>query len=643
MADHVASIRATLKANAFSAGMREAAKGVASEGKKMGSSLGESLRHGIHGAKESLGEFGRELKHMLGLAVGLGGAFEVGEQLKEAVQLQSKFRDIAYNVSEAGQQTLTWQQAQEMVEKSAAKTGQRGGEMADAFDRVFKETGNLETAEASLDAIGAAASLGKGSVRELADVVPMLQEKFGIVGKEIPDAFAVLMSKVGHGGVTLENLGFKFEQLAGAAADAGMTGAPGLAKLLDISNMLDDRLGKKATPALKGMLEKLREGTGMAKAFRQHTGVDLDKFKGLDKLKAMTSGKGRAQAELMFTGDMRTVFDQLMKPFDETVAKAKEGGKSQRDAEKEGRAALDAMFEDLGKSGASAAKLLADAGKRIKEDPLAQWRKAQETMAQAFADPELMGAVADLAKNLPAVAKAFASFVKFMIKNPLTGGAMVAGAVGAKGFAGSMAGQAVQLLFSKGSAGHAGEEIASAATKSSAWSKAGSAIGIAAAALIAYEVGKEAIDRSFQDQADAQGGIAVAGARGETSSDPRVVQASIDAVKKHLGTLNEQDTNGRMVAGKVAHALTGAPEDQIGADIKKGQDTLAALQAHQQALKENATAHRRGTTEVDHLTHAAGSAARELAKLKAHPTGPSKGPKGTGTGKAGADEAEEGA
>jgi hypothetical protein len=194
-----------------------------------------------------------------------------------------------------------------------------------------------------------------------------------------------------------------------------------------------------------------------------------------------------------------------------------------------------------------------------------QLQRALNTLEQSFAQPEIIGAINDLAGYLPELARVFGAFVKFAVQNPLLAGALGIGGTAAKGF---IQGAATELIKA-----HAAGAVKLAASIETAHvvggMKAGNILKGAAAAgalLLAAALAKKQIDESFDANAGAQGSSATALARGGSS-------------KGNAATKRRQITELKDAIAKEKDAMSGASGftqdlmgglNMLGDDISEG-------------------------------------------------------------------------
>lgn len=486
-----AAIRLMLRAGPYLGGLQHIEK----ESKRVGSKIGSVMSAGFKGAKSAAIGLGNQIKTTLATAAQFGGIFAVGAAAKKGLELQETYANIAFNLNKASGEARTWKDVQKDIEPIALKTSRSSAEMADAFSKVYENTGDAEYARASLESIGETANATGYSVDQLANAAQIMQRKFGASKDEIPEMMARFVEKVGVGGAGIEGLGNKFALMAGEASAAGLKGKDGLSTLLGVMIALDSRVGEKTEPGLKRLLQVLKKGSNEMKRLEKKGRVKFDADEGaFDKVRKVLSGKGRVEMEAILTGESRTVFDELARPFDEAFKAAKEKGASTKEATKAGLEAFDKAMKEAGKSSLTAARISEESAKRA-EDPQRKLAQAMETFAQEFTKPQMIEAIKELAKSLPKLAKGMAELVEFTANHPV----LAAGAYGGLKIGGGAIGS-MAVTGAKEAAG----TFATTAGASSAWAGAAGSFAAAAAPLLAAYITKEAIDKS-QEMGDKSG------------------------------------------------------------------------------------------------------------------------------------------
>jgi hypothetical protein len=592
MAVREASIRVNMKSEGFLSGIRKMESVASSAGKKMGAALGGPMKAGLKSAKDAFKSLEDSLKENIKTAATLGGAFAVGKFLTDAVQMQGVYRNIAHDVQKVDSSVKDWRDVQKMIEPIADKTGQSVGDMAKVFDETFSATGDLEYTKGVIEAIGYAATVTGKDASKYGTLMQMANEKFGVGVEEAGDLIARLDKQLSVGGASIDDISGKFGIMATEAEDAGFKGANGMVRLLGLMGAVDNELGEKSAPALKGIFEKLKANTAQSAALQKKGGFKFTaNMDALDKIReTLKTAQGRKAAELTFTGDARRVYDSLIKPFDEGVDEAKKKGAKGKELTAAGMKKFDEAMKSMGAEGATYADLQAEANKRMAEDPGLIMKKAINRMAVAFGNEEMMGAIERLAKVLPDVTNWFVKIINWAMKNPM---------LAAGGFVGAKVG----LSFGTGMLTDAGKRIGNTAVdtllaKAKAegpWKSAGAALGIAAASYIAYEGGKMLIDELYKAKAASQGEAAAASASAGAAAAGTNEQAKVselEAIREKIDAAFKERSTFKGAASDVTDKLFGSLAE-IGAKIglneapRKVEDPIDQMIAAEKELSES--------------------------------------------------------
>lgn len=541
MAVREAAIRVNMKSEGFLSGIRKMESVASSAGKKMGAALGGPMKAGLKSAKDAFNDLQKSLNDNIKTAATLGGAFAVGKFLTDAVQMQSVYRNITHDVQKVDSSVKDWRDVQKMIEPIADKTGQAVGDMAKVFDETFAATGDLEYTKGVIEAIGYASTVTGKDASKYGVLMQMANEKFGVGVEEAGDLLARLDKQLSVGGASVDDISGKFGIMATEAEDAGFKGANGMVRLLGLMGAVDNELGEKSAPALKGIFEKLKENTAQSEALQKKGGFKFTaNMDALDKIReTLKTAQGRKAAELTFTGDSRRVYDSLIKPFDEGVDEAKKKGAKGKELTAAGMKKFDEAMKKMGAEGATFSDLQAEANKRMEEDPSVILKRSINRMAVAFGNEEMMSAIERLAKVLPGMADWFVKIVNWAMKNPM---------LAAGGFVGAKVG----LSFGSGMLTDAGKRLGNTAVdtllaKAKAegpWKSAGTALGVAAAAYIAYEGGKMLIDELYKAKAASQGEASAAAASAggvAAGNDEQAKVRELEVLKQKIDkTIQEQ-------------------------------------------------------------------------------------------------------
>jgi hypothetical protein len=600
-----ASIKLTLDAGEYLVELKkvgEQNKKTSDDGQRKFKAMGA----GIDAAKRSLGGMLDTAKQGIRTLATLGGAFTVGQSVKGAVELQAQYRQLAFNASEATGSLITAKDVQLTVDRVAAKTTRTNEELTKSYVELFQATGDLEFSGRAIASIGTVATATGKNVDTLTGLAGTLNEKFGVTAATLDDAFATIIGNTDKGGVKLTELAEVGDQLGANLLQAGLRGERGLRFLLGSLNKVEGEMGgmARASKGVGQILLNLGKGSEL-KAMAKDLGLDPKKLinekdaiarlmkilsfgkKGLDTLKANFVGPEEQKAlRLLFTD-----------PFESALQRAKDSGLKGKDAIEQAMRVLEGQIADFGKSTTTAKSLQEQAAKEAKE-PTAALRQALNTLNVAFAQPEMIQAVNDLAKMLPGLAKALGNLLSFAAKHPLLA---TSGAIGIKAgasFVGAIASQMTQTIVEahiKG-ATKAGDKILSklmSGGKGGVGGSIGGAAGLAfkaaavlAAGAIGFEIGNAIaphiidplVNKDLKKTRDVEGGteaaIAGSGGRGSTSmllEKQRKLQAAIDA-----------ERNAKLGSGVMDGMISMAG----GPDVEKmSQDRIARAEQALAALK----------------------------------------------------------
>lgn len=470
MATNEAKIVVNIERGAFKSSLKGMESDVAASGKRMKTALSSSLSAGLGNVKNSMkGMLSGIGGHMKTLAT-FGGAIGAGMLVKDALHLQTLYRNIAYNINKIPGQAMKWQDVQAAVDRSVEKTGAKAEDMARTFDFLFKEIGDVDVAKNSLEAIGTIATATGGSVDDLAEVVRLAVEKFNIGTDRLPDALANFESLTGIGGKGIDELGRRFGMMAGAAADAGFTGEEGMRGVLGLLMQVDNAIGERAEPAIKRMFEVLRHGGTDIESIEKKMGRKFNVGEDArERMKAILAKGGPARAELMkkLTGDAYLAFKQIAPAFDTALEKALASGKSQTEATTMALEAFDRSILGSKEQLRSFEDNAKEAARRLKDDPALQLQKAMNKLQKVMTSPQALASIKKLMDVLPPLAENMAKLLGFILDHPLiAGGAAVVG----KGGASFASGYLGNMLFGHGGGGMTGPGAGAGAPSAAGYS-----------------------------------------------------------------------------------------------------------------------------------------------------------------------------
>lgn len=562
MAEREAAIKLTLDDGQFVAAMGKAGDAAVKSAQRSERAM-QVFGAGVKQATSNLQSLGSTARSSLGMVSGLLGGLSVGTAIKGAVELDAKFKQLAFRVSTATREQVKHTELQRLAERAAIKTGRRTAEMADAYEQLFSATGDRDFADNMLETIGEAATATGQDIATLTSLADQMHTKFGVAAGEMGDVFGQVFEAAQMGGPSFQEFADVASNMGAELLNAGLSGRRGLDFMLGSLVATDDAMGnlQKQVKGVKQILLSLGD-EAQIKAIAKALHIDPKKLlnekdlmgrmrrilglgkRGLDAVKAsMKEAEEQKALKILFTD-----------PFEKALQDANASGLKGKAAIDSALAVLDKSIGELGKSLTHGTHLQEEAQRRM-NDPQRRLERALETLTQSFADPRIIGAVEDLSKYLPDLAAAFGKFAQFVVKNPVLAGTLgVAGHAGGgmiQGVVSEALGDAFREAFGLGGGGGGGKGGgkgggAGAAAKLAGGlerhhqmlegglteaqiigntiedgverggEKAGSKIAtamriasIAAAAAIAYELGKEQIDNLFGGKTDAMNSGAV--------------------------------------------------------------------------------------------------------------------------------------
>ena len=622
MATREGAIRVSLRDGSFRSQFKRTTSFVSAQGKKMGRAVSGPISSGLSSAKKSITGMFASLNSKIKGTISLAGGLATGVMIKNALDLQGTYRDIAFTLEKLPGEAMSWAEVQDMVTKAADKTGQKSEALAAAFHSVVRATGDLSYSAESVGAIGTAATASGESTESLAKAAELMQRKFGIGNDEIKSGLASFLQLTGSGGKSLDELTGKFAVMAGEAASAGMKGVPGLQTLLGLLLNLDSTIGEKADPGLKMMFQTLKKGSAQLIRLQKEGKIKFEAdATGLDKIRTLlTTKKARAAAEVVFTADARQVFDTLARPFDEAFKEAQEKGMGHVEAVDAGLRAFDDNIKKASRVTMTYADVQKKASARMKDDPSVKLRRAIEKVEQAFAQPAMIEALDTLADKLPALAEQLGDLIKWITENPKTaiaagvglkvGGAALGGIAGAAGT--KLLGKIGLGAAAKGAAG-AGAAGAGAAGTGGAAALAAPAAAVLGAGIAGagagYALHKLVFDPRSKDYNKKMRAAEQAASLGATVGNQRTsVQEKKDAIQ-YLATIRKNLKQGRWttenIMGELTSGVTGleSPSQRLErtmADLAKAQEELSrSLSAQLKAQTEGTDGVQKFTRELN--------------------------------------------
>lgn len=441
-----AAIRATLNTAGFIGGLRQMGDATKSYGRAASKALKEGLAEGAREGQRVLRESGARVKELLTTGATLGGAFSFEESIKGAVEMNSKFRQIAYAVTDATGEATSWQEVQEKIEGSATATHNAIGGVADAFELVRQKTNNVRFAEESMDSVGKFATATRLDLNLVGGAAASLQQKFGATAEAVPKMLAEIL-KAGKGNAGFQEIAPQIDRIGAISMEAGLKGERGFKFFLGVlaatrGPLQDTEAQISGIDGVLGNLQKDVKLDAIAKALAPAAPKKFaNEIKGakdsLEAFKMILAKKGGADQLKEAFGkqkDTRETLKILLEPYLQAAGK----GATKEDRQK-GIDAFDKSMDALGKSAESNADM-AERFKQEADTADSKFRDAMNKIERSFGDPKMIAAVDKFAENLPKLADTVAKFAEFAGNHPLAGAAgAVVGPTLISGFAAAAA------------------------------------------------------------------------------------------------------------------------------------------------------------------------------------------------------------
>jgi len=584
----------------------------------------KSFKSGIGAAKESLSELGGALRTHLAQAATLGGALSVGAGIHGATELISTYKDLAFAIQAGTGKAQDWRAIQGDVESVGSRWKQSNDKIAASYRKLWDDIGDADFARAAIDEVAKGATAGAGSVEQLTSVVGALNEKFGITASQLPESMAAVIAMSNKGGLSMEDFSATLGMVGSAAKAIGIQGPEGLKRVVGMMNLAEGSTKslKGAVTGVSALMADLADPDKI-KNIQKLTGLKLTDKKGhirddaMEQIIVKTKGSHEELAKL-FSGEQL----KIMSGFGETFAKAFEDTKG-TDKKRSAAAldAFDAAVEAASEQTLTAADVQRQATARLK-DPARQLDDAMNRFKRSFEKKEVVEAIDKLATHLPKLASVLGKAVEFAAEHPALAGMALAGGRPAFSGAASMGGELL-AGFGKKQAATIGAEIAAVAATSGKWGAAAhvfaSVVGPALGAYLAYEVGKNQIDKMVTEDASNEGGLAAARAQAgaaESSGDPVQIAAARARLSRAIADAEkgEQGATGAVKRWfRGAASMTGDVQfDTQENAIARAKADLTRLNRTDQASDKAASSMERAAQAAERLSRsfdrAAGSA-----------------------------------
>ena len=612
MASREASLKVTLRTGAFASGVRSMSDMVSSAGRRMGSSLSGPMSKGFDAAKRSFGDMGRSLKQGAMQVATLGGAVGVGMFVRDAITLEAHAGKVAMQLRHMGgaagsiEDPLTT--AREAGEKFKATTG----EMLTAYEMLLAGTGDPVFSKNALESVALMSNAFRMSTEQSTQFVASLQEQGIAAGAIKGEILPALLDLTNRGGVGMEDVAQASGKILGQMAALGLKGKDGFGQIVGMLNITDSQGGavEERLGGIGKVLLALQQKSFFKDMNKQVGGLagKLSPANGaLQNMQEILKKKGGLEAlqqKLGKSAKTAGVFNVMVQPYVDAMNAAAAQGKSADVQIAMASAALAESLKHSTETTATEATLRDEAAKRTSEKSRV-FELAIDRMKDAFANPQMLGAIDKLVANLPALAEKVANLVGWISANPgeaaaaivlgrvalafggaaiqsaVVGGAraLFAAAAGTAAAGTAAAGASTAAAGAAGAAGVGGAATAAGAGGAAAVTAGGAMLGaaiVAPAAIIAGGIIAAEKGQRGEMAAGQRAELAVSSADtlGKGASEAKISQALAELAVAKSGVKSNESTMSNILGAFVGEGSPNARRDKQLAEIAAAEERL---------------------------------------------------------------------
>jgi hypothetical protein len=599
--------------------------------------MSRGFKAGLGSMRKQIGNMAGQFTSKLKGALTLGGALGSGALIKDAIDAQPAYLQLADALSTFSGEAMDAADVEKLIADVADETKVPINELIGTLSQLSSSAGRVDMAKLLERASSQARRLGHN-------------------GEFIGRVYTRLVAKgVADTAEEAENLTEQFNTLFRRMLGVDLDEAIAPADVAELAGFINTT-GNSAAEMLKLISlggENIAKDFGKANEIVEELGLSLKQSKGVDEMtKKLKLPKGAIDSNRSALENMLAIADRGPKKFaamadalagdiagqamkemigEEFLVLASRGKVGKKDWELRVKKLKD-QLSDLGDLVVDRQKLEGQDA-RHKKTASASIDDALNKVKIAFSKPEMIDGIDRLAQHLPAFASGVADLVDWISKNPWKA---VAAGVGIKlgaGFASGMAASiAKQIAGAIGGAGTAGAAGAAGASGAGAAGAAGAgaagagllAVGGAITAGAAVGVGTglalnhfvfDPHSQSYADKLRSARGmgslLTEASQKGSTAKHKLRLIEEVKAAKTALGTGRYTTEN---MMGELAAVFTDvkAPSDDIKevmANLNKTQ--IALMTMLQDQLKEGKQA-TKNTTEFSDALRAAGTGLRQF-------------------------------
>lgn len=490
-------IRVTFEKGSIRSSLRDMTRAASAEGHKMARALSGPMTAGFSNVKKSIAGMFSDLKGHIKTALTFGGAFGAGALVKDAMEAQTAYLQLADAMTMYTGQAHEAAQVQKMITEAADETKVPIGELRRQMMQLVSAAGKVD-------------------IEQLLERAAKQARRLAVDGEFVSRVYTRLVAKgVAKTAEEAENLTEQmntlFRKMLGVDLDEAID-PNDVAELAGFVNTTGNSFEEMLKVIAMGGKD-IAKDFGKANELVEELGLSLKQTKGIDEMtKKLKLPKGAIDANKSAIENMLSVADMGPKKFaamadalsgDVAGAALKQmmGGEEFMAAAKRGKvtakewdlrvAKLRRELEDLSDIAVDRKKM-EEADARHKASAAAQLDHALNKVRDAFTKPEMIKSINTLADKLPVFAEKLVDLISWVTDNPWkaagiaagakVGGAFLTGAVG-KGIGGALLGGGGTAAAGGGAAGGAAGGTAAGLAAAGAGVVAAGAAGVGAGML----------------------------------------------------------------------------------------------------------------------------------------------------------------
>lgn len=409
MSERSTGVKVTLDESGFKVGAKKLVDEATKAGAGMGKGLSDGLKGGFDKAKAALVTGVSSIRSSLGPLMqigGIGGAIGMAAFANDAIKTEANLTRVARVLRQAGGEAYTFRDLQQKASVVTKEWGYNADQLGAAVKDVFDAAGDPKTAVDSMGAIAMATRDVGGDMSRMSQLSGSLAQQFGVDGKGMADALAIVIKASREGNTSIDDLSGGMGELGRAAKLAGISGVDGLKQTLALVNQMTTAAGGNGARSI----------AILAKTFSTLSS-DQEKQKQLKALGIDTKGKNGVQllGELLGkSGGDAAKISKVIDPENAGILEKGLGGGGFAEALKKAT-----------ESTANEAELKKNAAEQMQTSE-AKIEAAMNRLRDKFVEPKFLAAIDKFADAIPKLADVAMKAVDFAADNPMLTGAALA-------------------------------------------------------------------------------------------------------------------------------------------------------------------------------------------------------------------------